>query len=177
MDRSKILALSVAISLIAIAGVVRWSSGRGEPLKFMGAERVALGEPGSEHSHSSLLIFINGSSVDFSVPQFQEKNEHIHFEDSDGITIHKHAKGATLDLLLRSLGMELSSDCITLSDKSRLCTEGNKVLRSYLNREAFVDWANYELRGGDKILIDYGETNEVDLGLRLNAVPDLPEDL
>ena len=82
-----------------------------------------------------------------------------------------------MDLLLRSLGMELSSDCITLSDKSRLCTEGNKVLRSYLNREAFVDWANYELRGGDKILIDYGETNEVDLGLRLNAVPDLPEDL
>jgi hypothetical protein len=40
-----------------------------------------------------------------------------------------------------------------------------------------VDWNNYELNPSDKILIDYGTSTETDILLKLNGVPDLPDDL
>ena len=40
-----------------------------------------------------------------------------------------------------------------------------------------MDWETYELQQDDKILIDYGISTDTDIGLRLNSIPDLPDDL
>ena len=177
MDRRKATSLAIALGIILIGVAIRWYRNLDPIPGYSNKGEIVLREPGTEHSHSSMLLFIDGIAFDFSQPQFQLQSDHVHFEDGDGIAVHKHAEGVTLPLLFRSLGMELSSDCLTMADKTRYCTEGKKVLTQYLNRKQFVDWDNYELQWNDKILIDYGETSEMDLALRLNAVPDLPEDL
>ena len=49
------------------------------------------GKLGGEHEHASLLVRIFGDKFDFSVPSYQIKSSWIHFEESDGTTIHRHA--------------------------------------------------------------------------------------
>ena len=68
------------------------------------------GKLGDAHEHASLLVRIFGDKFDFSVPSYQIKNSWIHFEDSDGTTIHRHATGVTLGFLFDSLniGIDLS---------------------------------------------------------------------
>jgi len=173
------VAFTIALGIICLSLAIKWyqDSKIVADVYYTDETRPALGEPGSEHSHMSILVFIDGKAFDFSVPEFQLKSEYIHFEDGDGITIHKHAKGATLRFLLQTLGIDLTSDCFRVSDKEEYCVDVNKTLRAYLNREPFVDWASYELRKGDKILIDYGTSTKMDIELKLNAVPDLPENL
>jgi hypothetical protein len=177
MDRSKIVALAIALGLIVTALGIRWAGNTERSFSFASQGRPVLGDLDSEHSHASMLLFIDGKPFDFSAAQYQLKNDYVHFEDGDGITVHKHAKGVTLSLLFHSLGMDLTADCLKMADGTEYCSDGRKILRQYLNRKPFVDWEKYELRGGDKILVDYGKTNEMDLGLRLNSIPDLPEDL
>lgn len=179
MDRTKTIAFGISIALILLAIVLSWTSKQKGSFSFKDDQRgrPAVGGLGSEHSHMSMLVFIDDVGIDFSVPEFQLKDDRIHFEDADGITVHKHAKGATLAMLFESLGMRISPDCIWSAKGIEYCSGPVKKLRSYLNRSHFVDWDTYELRANDKILIDYGSGTDVDLGLRLNAVPDLPEDL
>ncbi|HEY4504631.1 MAG TPA: hypothetical protein VJI73_02575 [Candidatus Paceibacterota bacterium] len=177
MDQRKIYAFSIALIVICLAFVFRWYKNQNPREYYSVNIQPNLGNVGSEHTHMSLLVFIYGKTFDFSTEQFQLKSDYTHFEDGDGITIHKHAKGVTLLLLLRSLGMEISSDCFTVNDKTRYCTDNNKTLKTYLNRKLFMDWETYELQQDDKILIDYGISTDTDIGLRLNSIPDLPDDL
>ena len=71
----------------------------------------ALGAPdgagrlGDEHEHASLLVRIFGDKLDFSSPAYQIKSSWIHFEDSDGTTIHRHASGVTLGYLFDTLNI------------------------------------------------------------------------
>ena len=54
------------------------------------------GKLGDQHEHASLLVKIFTDKFDFSVPSYQIKSSWIHFEDSDGTTIHRHATGVPL---------------------------------------------------------------------------------
>jgi len=55
------------------------------------------GKLGGEHEHASLLVRIFGDKFDFGAPSYQIKSSWIHFEESDGTTIHRHASGVARD--------------------------------------------------------------------------------
>ena len=63
------------------------------------------GNLGDEHKHASLLVRIFGDKLDFASPAYQIKSSWIHFEDSDGTTIHRHSSGVTLGYLFDSLNI------------------------------------------------------------------------
>jgi len=63
------------------------------------------GKLGGEHVHASLLVRIFGDKFDFSVPSYQIKSSWIHFEESDGTTIHRHASGVTLGYLFDTINI------------------------------------------------------------------------
>ncbi|HEY4493603.1 MAG TPA: protein-disulfide isomerase [Candidatus Paceibacterota bacterium] len=173
----RVVALAIALVIVVIALVLRYSrSDTASVDTYVGGE-PQLGEAGSEHTHMSMLVFVSGKLLDFSQPLYQLQNELVHFEDADGIFIHKHATGVTLTYLFESLEMELTSDCIRLRTGLEYCSDGKAKLQTYLNKEKFGDWDKYELRDGDKILIDYGNTSEFDHKLLLNTVPDLTPEL
>ena len=177
MQRLRLLALVLATILILAALLFRVSRTRTEPSQYNTPEFPVIGKEGSEHTHMSILLFINDEAIDFSQTQYQLQSPLVHFEDGDGVIVHKHATGITLPYLFETLDMRLTGDCISLSEGRTYCNEGSKRLRTYLNRKEYVDWDRYELRWGDKILIDYGSTSDIDIGLRLNSVPDVPDDL
>ena len=119
------------------------------------------GKLGDEHVHSSLLVRIFGDKFDFAVPSYQIKSSWIHFEDSDGTTIHRHATGVTLGYLFDSLNIGIDSKCFVFPDGRQFCTNEDYSLKYYINHKPVSNINDYIFEDGDRILISFGsETPE-----------------
>ena len=119
------------------------------------------GKLGDEHEHASLLVRIFGDTFDFSSPAYQIKSSWIHFEDSDGTTIHRHSTGVTLGYLFANIGIDIDSECYKFPDGRSFCTNEDYSLKYYINHQIVKDINDYVLEEGDRILITYGnETPE-----------------
>tara|TARA_B100001750_G_scaffold42004_1_gene30625 strand:+ start:116 stop:712 length:597 start_codon:yes stop_codon:yes gene_type:complete len=116
---------------------------------------------GDEHEHASLLVKIFGDTFDFSVPSYQIKSSWIHFEESDGTTIHRHASGITLGYLFDGLKIGVDSECYVFPDGRQFCTNEDYSLKYFINHQKVSDIRDYVFEDGDRILITYGnETPE-----------------
>ena len=119
------------------------------------------GRLGAEHEHASLLVRIFDDKFDFSVPSYQIKSSWIHFEESDGVTIHRHASGVTLGYLFDSLNIGIDSECYSFPDGRQFCTNEDYSLKYYLNHQLVDDINDYVIQDDDRILITFGnETPE-----------------
>ena len=121
------------------------------------------GKLGSEHVHSSLLVRVFGDKLDFASPAYQIQSSWIHFEDSDGTTIHRHATGVTTGYLFETLSMTVNNDCIIFKDGREFCNDQNEdyTLKYYVNHQLVSGIYDYVFEDGDRILITYGsETPE-----------------
>ena len=119
------------------------------------------GKLGDQHEHASLLVKIFTDKFDFSVPSYQIKSSWIHFEESDGTTIHRHASGVTLGYLFQTINIGIDSNCYAFPDGRQFCTNEDYSLKYYINHQIVNDINDYVLQDGDRILITYGaETPE-----------------
>ena len=119
------------------------------------------GDIRSAHDHAAILVKIFGDTFDFSSPTYQIKSPWIHFEGSDGTTIHKHATGVTLGYLFETLGVGLDDKCYTFPDGKDFCSDGSNVLKFFINREQVSDIRDYEVMEDDRVLVLFGsETPE-----------------
>jgi hypothetical protein len=129
---------------------------------FMTAGVDAPGAPdgagllGGEHEHASLLVKIFGDKFDFSVPNYQIKSSWIHFEESDGTTVHRHASGIKLGYLFDGLKIGIDSECFVFPDGRQFCTNEDYSLRYFINHQQIDDIRDYVFEDGDRILILYG---------------------
>ncbi|MDO8521286.1 MAG: hypothetical protein Q7S52_04175, partial [bacterium] len=139
-------------------------------------EVPVLGAPGSTHAHASLLIMIGSRAVSFCDPKFMLKNPLMHFENDNCTVIHKHATGVTLPTFLKTLGVELTSRCITIPDEKKQCNGEGKILRVVYNgKEVPVEDLSYhELENNDHILINFGPEEGAELKFKYNQVPTIP---
>ena len=119
------------------------------------------GRLGAEHEHASLLVRIFDDKFDFAVPSYQIKSSWIHFEESDGTTIHRHASEVTLGYLFDSLNIGIDSECYSFPDGRQFCTNEDYSLKYYLNHQLVKDINDYVIQDDDRILITFGnETPE-----------------
>ena len=119
------------------------------------------GKLGDEHEHASLLVRIFGDKFDFAVPSYQIKSSWIHFEDSDGTTIHRHASGVMLGYLFSNINIGIDDKCYIFPDGRQFCTNEDYSLKYYINHKPVKDINDYVFEDGDRILITYGsETPE-----------------
>ena len=127
----------------------------------------ALGAPdgagrlGDEHEHASVLVRIFGDKLDFSSPAYQIKSSWIHFEESDGTTIHRHSSGIMLNYLFDTLNIGIDDECYRFPDGRQFCTNEDYSLKYYLNHQLVDDIIDHVIQDGDRILITFGnETPE-----------------
>ena len=119
------------------------------------------GKLGDEHEHASMLVRIFGDKFDFSATTYQIKSSWIHFEESDGNTIHRHSSGVTLDYLFGTLGLDIDEDCYIFGDGRQFCTNEDYSLKYFINGDSVNNINDYVIQDDDRILISYGgETNE-----------------
>ena len=119
------------------------------------------GKLGDAHEHASLLVRIFGDKFDFSVPSYQIKSSWIHFEESDGTTIHRHSTGVELGYLFDTLNIGIDNECYRFPDGRQFCTNEDYSLKYYINHQIVDNISNYVFEDGDRILISFGnETPE-----------------
>ena len=152
-----------AAGILALIAIIVGYAG----YEFINLDSSAPGAPsgagklGDEHEHASLLVRIFGDKFDFSSPTYQIKSSWIHFEDSDGTTIHRHSSGVTLDYLFANIGIGIDNECYKFPDGRQFCTNEDYSLKYFINHEPVKDINDYVLEDDDRILITYGsETPE-----------------
>ena len=129
------------------------SSGPGVP--------EGAGKLGDEHEHASMLVRIFGDKFDFAATTYQIKSSWIHFEESDGTTIHRHASGVALSYLFDTLNIGINNECYMFPDGRNFCSNEDYSLKYYINHQIVKDINDYVFEDGDRILITYGsETPE-----------------
>ena len=128
------------------------------------------GTLGDEHEHAAMKVIIFGDEFDFSSPAFQVKNAYIHFEDHEGVTIHRHASGVTLGFLFKTLKIGLTDDCFIFPDKREFCTNDDYSLKFYINHQKVPSILDFVLQDGDRILVSYGNENSTQIDEQLAKV-------
>lgn len=129
-----------------------------------------FGPLGSEHVHAAFAVKINGEKLNFSQPQYQVRSKYIHVENNDGNTLHRHATGVPIAEFFRSVGMNVTDSCFTLENKTSYCSNGNSNLEFYVNGNKTASIANYVLKDNDRILIVYGNKNEMETQQDLDSL-------
>ena len=114
------------------------------------------GKLGDEHEHASLLVRIFGDKFDFSATTYQIKSSWIHFEESDGNTIHRHSSGVALSYLFETLSIGIDENCYTFPDGREFCTNEEYSLKYFINHKQVNDIREYVVMEEDRILISYG---------------------
>jgi len=119
------------------------------------------GKLGDEHEHASVLVRIFGDKFDFAATTYQIKSSWIHFEESDGNTVHRHSSGVTLGYLFETLNIEINEDCYIFADGRQFCTNEDYSLKYFINGDRVNSIYNHVVQDDDRILISYGgETDE-----------------
>ena len=125
-----------------------------------GAPMMA-GKLGDEHIHASMLVKIFGDKFDFSSPNYQVKTSWIHFENSDGDTIHRHSTGVELEYLFNSMNIGVDDKCFIFPDGRQFCTYEDYSLKFYINEKRVDDISEYIVQEDDRILITYGNEDQL----------------
>ena len=125
---------------------------------------------GDEHEHASVLVRIFGDKFDFAATTYQIKSSWIHFEESDGNTVHRHSSGVTLNYLFESLGIGIDEDCYIFGDGRQFCTNEDYSLKYFINGDSVNSINDYVVQNDDRILISYGGETEVQINQQLNEL-------
>ena len=131
-----------------------------------------IGPLASTHIHTDLKVYINGQSIDFSQRKYQLATSFIHFEEGVGDVVHIHATGMTVGQLFKSLKGGISNDCLVLESQS-YCNENEKKLKSYVNGKTNNGFSNYVIHDLDKILVSYGNENDLEIQKQLSSITNL----
>ena len=157
--------LALIALIVGYAGFVFVTSDTNAPGAPPGA-----GKLGDEHDHASILVRIFGDKFDFSVPTYQIKSSWIHFEESDGTTVHRHSSGVTLGYLFDSIRIGIDNKCYIFPDGRQFCTNEDYSLKYYINHQRVNDVYDYVFEDGDRILITYGSETPEQIEMQLREL-------
>ena len=103
---------------------------------------------GAVHEHGPITVTIDGETLDFSQPQFQNPGEYraFHFEGGNGEVWHKHASGVTLEYAMKTLGIEMNQTAIAYDGTLYKESDPGTSISVTVNGEE-VDPSSYELQG------------------------------
>ena len=125
------------------------------------------GKLGDEHIHASMLVKIFGDKFDFSTPNYQVTTPWIHFENSDGDTVHRHSTGVELEFMFNSMKIAVDENCFIFPDGRQFCNNDDYTLKFYINDKRVADIASYVIQDNDRILISYGNEDQLAIDKQL----------
>ncbi len=136
-----------------------------------------LKEPGTEHSHASLLVMVGDRIVSFCDPKYMLKSPVVHFEDDNCLIVHKHARGVTLPVFFKTLDVGLTEKCLSLPGEEKKCDDGAYRLRVMWNgvEIPMADLPYREIRDNDRILLNFGPEEGAMLKFKWNQVEPVPD--
>ena len=157
----------ILLAVLFLVGAGAWA------LYSSAANAPKIGPIGSTHIHMDVKVYIEGQPINFALPKYQLRAQHVHFESGEGDYVHVHATGVSIGMMFETLGMKFSADCLKSDDGRNLCNgDGGKTLKFYVNNRTNTDYGSYVLQDLDKIMVSYGSESEQEVQAQLASVTD-----
>ncbi|PIR08393.1 protein-disulfide isomerase [Candidatus Gottesmanbacteria bacterium CG11_big_fil_rev_8_21_14_0_20_37_11] len=135
--------------------------------------------PGDQvHIHADFKMYLDNKLFDFSPEKYytrdgKELDPAVHFHDKNSNFLHIHKKGITLSYFFKTLGMDLTNDCLTLDDGKKYCSDEVNSLKLIVNGQENKTPEKYEPKDLDRILVSFGHETEKELQDEISSVTDL----
>ena len=149
------------LAIIAFAGYHYYEKITGTGTAMSGPP--GAGKLGDEHEHAAILLRIFGDKFNFALPEYQVKSPYIHFESSNGDTIHRHAGNVQLGFLFKSIKIGFDDKCLIFPDKKpehTFCDNADYSFKYYINHDKVSKISDYVINDDDRILVVYGNENQ-----------------
>lgn len=149
--------------ILLIAAFIILGLGVGSYIGFDIGFKKAVKEKGSteEKINASFAIFTNGTFRDFSSSKYHNQSKEVFIQSDNPNIIYVKKKGITWNDFFKTLPMELSKDCLTTGTGQNFCSDGNSVLKFFINGGEDLNALDKKIREGDQLLVSFGnETNE-----------------
>jgi len=174
--RAYVIAIIAAVLIASSAAVYKYVIDKAPVLPV---ELPKIGRVGSDHAHASLLIMVGDRILNFCSPEYMLKSQYVHFENADCSVVHRHATGVTIPTFLKTIGVGLTSECLSVPNDKTYCNNGTDILRAVVNgKEIPIEILPYYVfRNNDHMLINYGPETGAKLVYKYNEVPAIPEDV
>lgn len=124
---------------------------------------------------AAFLIYTNNVKRSFSSPMYHRQSSRIFLTPENPQIVHVTAP-ATWAEFFQTLPMSLTQTCLITGTGERYCTGTEGTLRFFLNEEEDPNALARAIAPGDRLLVSYGFTTELDLTHQIQAVP-LPSPL
>lgn len=165
---------------------------------FFGS-RTPVPNPDPNHTHMDFAVWAGGTKLDFSADEYMSSvpkdddlstflprvlahgdeeegdtlpgRKYLHLHDGNGHVIHSHKPNQTIGQFFASIGLSMTTDCLTLDDhqfdaldpgwkkdfarEKALCNNGKFHWTFYVNGKVEPMNPEYVLRDIDKLLLIY----------------------
>lgn len=127
--------------------------------------------PDPNHTHADFAIWINGEMLDLTENKYMSgvstsdeshdeegeyHHKYFHLHDNIGHVVHEHKPDLQFGDFLRSIGIVVSGDCMTIDGGEEHC--GKWVMIK--NDQKIPFDVQFSFKDLDKILFSFGSTNE-----------------
>lgn len=175
LENKKYLGLTIiaAIIIVSLFAVYQFSDSFDSETRPEG-----VGEIGSEHVHTKVSVILDWQWLSLEASEYSRyanANDYIFMQPREPYNlVHRHATGATLGLFFDSLGMKYSGDCFTLTEggfnpdtdepfeRTEFCTDGDNILKLYVNGKLNEVNENYIIQDNDSVLIVYDNSTKTE---------------
>ena len=170
LNNKKLAIIVIVIVVIVIPSIFVIRFG---PYYFDFMTPLGVGPINSAHDDFKLRIILDSQLLDLDVsehPELLKTNPYIFYDENNWV--HRVATGATLELLLQSIGMEFENNCLVVKSKfndvfgdplkqTEFCDDGQTKLRMYssLHLTEF-DIQSYIPNDDERLVLIYDDVND-----------------
>lgn len=138
------------------------------------------------HYHANFAVYINGQREQFKSASYYEEEtackaeanmtpqDRAHMHDEVNDVVHVHDRAVTWGQFFNNLGWSVGKDFISTRDKTYVADERNKlaVILNGQNLTGISSITDKVIDDLDKLLIDFGSTDNAKLHNEYKAIPD-----
>lgn len=120
---------------------------------------------------AGFAIFTHDTFRVFTAPMYHNLSKDIYIAADNPNIIRVKKAGVTWDDFFKTLPLRLTKDCLTTGTKETFCTNGNGILRFYLNGKEDTNALDKQIVNGDSLLISFGTESDEQIQKQLQQIP------
>jgi len=124
--------------------------------------------PDPNHSHADLALWVENRQIELSAEKYMlnegstdpDKETKPHLHDGNGLVIHRHKPGQSVEEFLEAIDITSTAQCVTLDNGTVTCNQDTKRWQMFINGNEVPFDLSYVFMDLDQILLTYGATQK-----------------
>lgn len=120
---------------------------------------------------AGFAIFTHDTFRVFTAPMYHNLSNDAYIAADNPNIVRVKKAGVTWEDFFKTLPLTLTKDCLITGMKETFCTNGNGILRFYLNGKEDTNALDKQIVNGDGILISFGTESDEQIQKQLQQIP------